>query len=105
MSARSCQGCAREDSASTPLAASSVNVQEATLSTQKPESVKVFDTQRLRNSQVTYSSLAHAKGQFSGKEIESNHGGLHRGHMGRQEKVLSEKKTMKYWPLLSYRQH
>ncbi len=44
MSARSCQACAREDSASTPLAASSVNVQEATPSTQKPESVKVLDT-------------------------------------------------------------
>lgn len=45
-SARSCQACAREDSASTLLAASSANVPEDTPSTQKPESVKVLHKHR-----------------------------------------------------------
>ena len=43
-SAKSCRAYAREDSASTPSGASSVNVREATPSTQTPESVKVSDT-------------------------------------------------------------
>lgn len=55
MSARSCQACAREDSASTPSAASSVNAPEASPSTQKPESVKVSGTHKHMNAQVTYS--------------------------------------------------
>lgn len=61
-SARSCQACVREECASTPLAASSVNVKGATLSTQKPESVKV--SERHMSSQVTCSSLALAQGRF-----------------------------------------
>lgn len=67
MSARSCQAYARVDSASTPLAASSVNVQEDTLSTQKPESVKVLDLHmhELASDLVIFSSclgIIHRKG-------------------------------------------
>ena len=43
MSVKSCQACAREDGASTPLAVSSVNVKEALPSTQTTESVKVLN--------------------------------------------------------------
>lgn len=110
MNVRSCQACAREDSASTPLAASSVNVQEALPSTQTPESVKVLDTHlyfcavqyRHMNTQVTYSSLVLASGHFSGKEIESSWRGLRsaRTH-GERGKGTESKKTKKYWTLLS----
>lgn len=41
MSVRNCRACVKEESASTPLGAFSVNVQEVTHSTKRPESVKV----------------------------------------------------------------
>lgn len=88
-SARSCRACVREDSASTPLAASSVNVQEASPSTQIPESVKVLDAHRHVNTQVTYSSLLSllpwdvSAGRKLTPAVEAF---VQRGHMERERK-------------------